>query len=154
VETPRRIDLRQTVQRTTAAQLTRPLVERSLALCQEVLSQVGLDAEDLTQVIVTGGITALPFVRDAVARAFGRPISTDIHPDEAVALGAGLRAAMLAGHSVVGTGRVARAAVGGPGPAPAGVPGRRFPGWQASGRLPARSSVATHSRLRADCPEG
>ncbi|MGC4120086.1 MAG: Hsp70 family protein [Myxococcales bacterium] len=104
VERPQRIDLRQTVQRSILEQLTRPLVDRSLVLCRQVLERLGLEAQDLTQVIVTGGITRLPFVREAVARAFGRPIPTVVHPDEAVGLGAGLRAAQIAGHHVAGVG--------------------------------------------------
>ena len=106
VELPERIDLRQRVELAAFERLCKPLVDRSLAICREALDQIGLGPADITEVVVSGGISHLPFVRDAVGRFFRRKIPSVVHPDEAVALGAGLSAARGIGHLVRGCGRL------------------------------------------------
>ena len=106
VETPQRIDIRQPIDRGGLERTCHQLLERSLAVCQEALDKVGLGPEDMTAVVLTGGISRIPFIQEGVARFFGREIQTTVDPDQAVALGAGLRAAQLAQHEVRGCGRV------------------------------------------------
>jgi molecular chaperone DnaK len=56
-------------------------------------------------VVVSGGVSHMPFVRDGLSRFFGRQLTPLVNPDEAICLGAGLRAAQLAKHPVLGVGR-------------------------------------------------
>jgi molecular chaperone DnaK len=72
-----------------------PLVDRSIAVCREVLAGRGLSVGDLDEVILVGGQSRMPLVHDKVAAFLGRAPSRAVHPDEAVALGAGLLAHSL-----------------------------------------------------------
>ncbi len=102
VDTPKRIDLRRIIDRSTFERLCADLLERSLSVCQEGLQLIGLEPSDMTQVLVVGGVSHIPFVRDGVSKFFGREIQALVNPDEAVALGAGLLAARRVGHGVRG----------------------------------------------------
>ena len=73
-------------------EITRPLVERSIAITREVLSASGIAPSAIDDVILVGGTTRVPAVQQAVAELFGRRPSKRINPDEAVALGAALLA--------------------------------------------------------------
>ena len=74
-----------------------PLVERTIAVCDEVLALVKLSTSQIDDVIMVGGSTRIPWVRKEVERHFGRAPRTDINPDEVVAVGAAVQAASLAG---------------------------------------------------------
>jgi molecular chaperone DnaK len=73
-----------------------PLVSRTFQTCQEVLSAAQLTASQIDEVILVGGSTRIPFVREEANRYFGRPPRTDINPDEVVAWGAAIQAEILA----------------------------------------------------------
>jgi molecular chaperone DnaK len=73
------------------------LVQRTFKVCDEALAQAGLVPSDLDGVILVGGPTRLPLVREAVAGYFGQAPKTDVDPDEVVAKGAAIHAATLAG---------------------------------------------------------
>jgi len=88
---------RRTVTRAEFEQLTAPLVERTLTLCAQALKDAGLTPADVQQVILVGGSTRIPYVRQRVADFFGRPPYTALNPDEVVALGAAIQASILAG---------------------------------------------------------
>jgi molecular chaperone DnaK len=75
----------------------RPVLERTRGLCLRALSDAGLSAGDLNEVILVGGATRMPIVRRLVAEIFGREPNTSQHPDEAVAMGAVLQAGILEG---------------------------------------------------------
>ena len=66
VERPRSLDIRCAVDRPALEQLCASLLERSLATCKEALDTIGLAPEDMTQVVVTGGISHIPFIRAGV----------------------------------------------------------------------------------------
>ncbi len=86
--------------RVTRAQfdeLIRPIVERTGVACRRALKDAGLKAADLDGVILVGGSTRVPFVRDYVAKVFGMTPLGDIDPDQVVALGAAVQADLLAG---------------------------------------------------------
>jgi actin-like ATPase involved in cell morphogenesis/Tfp pilus assembly protein PilZ len=102
IETPRRIDLRQRLDRALFERLTHNLFDRSLEVCREVLARAGLEAGDVTQLVVTGGVSRIPFVREGLGHFFARDVQALVNPEEAIALGAGLRAAQIAGHEVRG----------------------------------------------------
>lgn len=97
---PRRT-LRVPITRERFDAITRPLVDRSVAIAARVLEAAGLTAADIDDVVLVGGTTRVPAVEVAVALLFGRRPSKRINPDEAVALGA----AMLADEIRAGTAR-------------------------------------------------
>jgi len=75
--------------------LVEPLVARTIGVCQEVLSMKGLTPQDLDEVIMVGGQSRMPLVRERIQAFFGKPPSRSVHPDEAVAIGAALLASSL-----------------------------------------------------------
>ncbi|MBB5352160.1 molecular chaperone DnaK [Haloferula luteola] len=77
--------------------LSRPFVEKTLQCCRGALADAGVTADELDAVILVGGSTRIPSVRQAVAEAFGREPDLSQHPDEAVALGATIQAGVLSG---------------------------------------------------------
>ncbi|HET19666.1 MAG TPA: Fe-S protein assembly chaperone HscA, partial [Chromatiales bacterium] len=78
--------------------LADPLIERTLAACGQALQDAGLAASDIQEVVMVGGATRVPRVRERVSAFFGREVLTDIDPDKVVALGAALQADVLAGN--------------------------------------------------------
>jgi hypothetical protein len=72
--------------------LTRDLMERTEKLTEQVLHTAGLSWRDIAGVLLVGGSTRMPMVREYVERMSGKPALGGIHPDEAVALGAALQA--------------------------------------------------------------
>jgi molecular chaperone DnaK len=89
------LDLDVTLTRDKLIQLTEGLVDRTLKTCQEVLGVKGLSPSDLDEVILVGGQSRFPLVHQKIQAFFGKPPSKSVHPDEAVALGAGLLAHSL-----------------------------------------------------------
>ncbi len=77
--------------------LVAPLVERTIALCEHALKDAKLRPADIQQAILVGGCSRIPLVRKRVGELFGRPPYTALNPDEVVALGAALQAAILSG---------------------------------------------------------
>jgi actin-like ATPase involved in cell morphogenesis/Tfp pilus assembly protein PilZ len=96
---PQRCDLKVPIDRHVLEELCRDLVTRSLEVCQEALAAAGLDGRDVGQVVLTGGVTHMPLVREAVERFFEREITTIVSPDLAVAQGAAIHAARVTGHA-------------------------------------------------------
>ncbi len=75
--------------------LIAPFVDRTAALCAEVLEDAGVSTEEVKGVVLVGGSTRVPLVRRRVAEVFGRQPLADIDPDEVVAVGAALQAEAL-----------------------------------------------------------
>ncbi|HTF34324.1 MAG TPA: Hsp70 family protein [Myxococcota bacterium] len=75
--------------------LVMDLVMRTFKVCDEALQQANVVARDLAGVILVGGPTRLPLIRNAVKEYFQREPRTDVNPDEVVALGAAIHAASL-----------------------------------------------------------
>jgi len=88
---------RRTLTRDEFEQLAAPLVERTIALCRQALRDADLTPEDVRQAILVGGSTRMPLVRRRVGELFGRVPYTALNPDEVVAIGAAIQAAILAG---------------------------------------------------------
>ncbi len=76
-----------------------PFVDRTLQCCQHALDDAGLQASDIEEVVVVGGSTRIPFVKERVSRFFGRKVHDELNPDEVVALGAAIQADILAGNN-------------------------------------------------------
>jgi molecular chaperone DnaK len=89
------VNLEVTLTREEIVGLVEPLVDRSLDVCREVLAAKGLKPEDIAEVLLVGGQSRMPLVRQKVEQFFGRPPSRAVHPDEAVAIGAALLAHSL-----------------------------------------------------------
>ena len=88
--------------RSTFDILVQPLVQRSLGPVRRALRDAGLTPHEVDGVVLVGGSTRLPQVRQCVAEFFGRAPCTGINPDEAVALGAAIQADQLAGNRAAG----------------------------------------------------
>jgi Fe-S protein assembly chaperone HscA len=74
-----------------------PLVDRTLAPCRQALADAGLSAAEVEHVVLVGGSTRVPLVRERVRQLFGRTPRSQLNPDEVVALGAAVQAQILAG---------------------------------------------------------
>ena len=73
------------------------LVSRTLEPCKQALSDAGLNASDISEVILVGGQTRMPKVQEAVQKFFGKEPKKEVNPDEAVAMGAAIQAGVLGG---------------------------------------------------------
>jgi molecular chaperone DnaK len=77
--------------------LSEDIIGRTLPLCEKVLADAGWTVADVDEVILVGGQTRMPRIQELVASFFGKKGSRAINPDEAVAVGAALQGAVLAG---------------------------------------------------------
>ncbi|MFP3977261.1 molecular chaperone DnaK [Marinobacter sp. KMM 10035] len=77
--------------------LVEDLVERSLEPCKVALKDSGLSVGEIDEVILVGGQTRMPLVQEKVKAFFGKEARKDVNPDEAVAMGAAIQAAVLSG---------------------------------------------------------
>ena len=92
---PKHMEIRLT--RAKLESLVEDLIARSLEPCKQALKDAGLSTSEINDVILVGGQTRMPKVQEAVKELFGKEPRKDVNPDEAVALGAAIQAAVLAG---------------------------------------------------------
>ena len=77
--------------------LVEDLVERTIGPCRTAIDDAGISTRDIDDVILVGGQTRMPLVQEKVHSFFGREARRDVNPDEAVAMGAAIQAAVLSG---------------------------------------------------------
>ena len=85
------------VTRAKLESLTEALVNRTIEPCKIALSDAGLKASDIDDVILVGGQSRMPLVQQRVQEFFGKEPRKDVNPDEAVAMGAAIQGAVLSG---------------------------------------------------------
>ncbi|MBC3421167.1 molecular chaperone DnaK [Pseudomonas sp. RW3S2] len=85
------------ISRAKLESLVEDLVSRTIEPCRIALKDAGIDASKIDDVILVGGQTRMPLVQKAVADFFGKEARKDVNPDEAVAMGAAIQGAVLAG---------------------------------------------------------
>ncbi|WP_404365053.1 molecular chaperone DnaK [Marinobacter sp.] len=86
------------VTRAKLESLVEELVDRSIEPCKVALADSGVKSADIDEVILVGGQTRMPLVQEKVKAFFGKDARKDVNPDEAVAVGAAIQAAVLSGH--------------------------------------------------------
>ncbi len=79
-------------------QMVEPLVKKTLLACRRALRDAGIDKQQVHDVVMVGGSTRMPVIREKVAAFFGQQPRVDIDPDKVVAIGAALQADVLAGN--------------------------------------------------------
>ncbi len=89
--------LTQTITRAKFQQLSDPFLNRLVGPCKQALSDAKLSADDVDEVILVGGSTRIPRVREIVKDIFQKEPNQSVNPDEVVAIGAAIQGAILAG---------------------------------------------------------
>ena len=91
------LHLVETITRSDLEKLVAPLIERTKEPMKKALTDAGLKAADIDDVVLVGGMTRMPRVREFVKEFFGKEPHTGVNPDEVVAMGAAIQAGVLQG---------------------------------------------------------
>ena len=85
------------ITRADLERMVEDLIKRTLEPCKKALADGGIKAEDISEVVLVGGMTRMPRVREVVKNFFGKEPHTGVNPDEVVAMGAAIQAGVLQG---------------------------------------------------------
>ncbi len=86
-----------TLSRSKLEQLVDSLVQRTVEPCRQAIKDAGVSASEIDEVVLVGGMTRMPAVREAVVNLFGKEPNQGVNPDEVVAVGAAIQAGVLQG---------------------------------------------------------
>ena len=86
-----------TITRADLEKLVESLIQRTLEPCRKALADAGMKADEIADVVLVGGMTRMPRVREVVKSFFGKEPHTGVNPDEVVAMGAAIQAGVLQG---------------------------------------------------------
>ena len=89
------LDLQIEITRDEFVRQVADIIDRTFPVCQEALSIAGIGIDAIADIILVGGTTKIPYVRDQVSRFFAKSPRTDVNPEDAVAVGAALQATSL-----------------------------------------------------------
>lgn len=79
--------------------LIKPLIGQTIDSCKNALTDSKLSIKDIDTIVMVGGSTRVPAVKEAISAFFGKPVNDSVNPDEVVALGAAVQADILAGNN-------------------------------------------------------
>jgi molecular chaperone HscA len=79
--------------------LIKPFIDRTMICCKKAMKDAGLQKNEIDEIIMVGGSTRVPLVKEMVSQYFGKPVNDTVNPDEVVALGAAIQADILAGNN-------------------------------------------------------
>ena len=85
------------ITRADLEKMVESLIKRTLDPCKKALADAGVKAADIAEVVLVGGMTRMPRVREVVKEFFGKEPHTGVNPDEVVAMGAAIQAGVLQG---------------------------------------------------------
>ncbi len=91
------LHLVETITRADLEKLVADLIDRTIEPCRKALKDAGVEAKDIADVVLVGGMTRMPRVREVVKEFFGKEPHTGVNPDEVVAMGAAIQAGVLQG---------------------------------------------------------
>ena len=86
-----------TMTRAKLEQITADLVDRTIAPVKQALADAGINAGDINEIVLVGGMTRMPAIQDRVRAFFGKDPHKGVNPDEVVAIGAAIQAGVLGG---------------------------------------------------------
>jgi len=86
------------VNRDTFDEIIKPIVDKTIGCCKNALKDAGLQKEDIDEIVLVGGSTRVPLVKQMLRDFFGKKLNDSVDPDEVVALGAAIQADILAGN--------------------------------------------------------
>lgn len=87
------------ISKTAFNELIQPLVDRTINSCKNALRDAGLTVKDIDAVVMVGGSTRVPLVKESISKLFEQQVHDELNPDEVVALGAAIQADILAGNN-------------------------------------------------------
>jgi molecular chaperone HscA len=87
------------ISKETFNNLITPLVNKTISCCKNALQDAGLTVNEIDAIVMVGGSTRVPLVKQQVSNFFGKPVNDSVNPDEVVALGAAIQADILAGNN-------------------------------------------------------
>ncbi|MGZ8349429.1 MAG: molecular chaperone DnaK, partial [Allosphingosinicella sp.] len=91
------LHLVESISRSDLEKIVAELIKRTLDPCKKALADAGVKAAEIDEVVLVGGMTRMPKVRDTVKEFFGKEPHTGVNPDEVVAMGAAIQAGVLQG---------------------------------------------------------
>ena len=87
------------ISRSTFCEIIKPIVEKTITACKNALKDAGLKQNDIDEIIMVGGSTRVPLVKEMINAFFEKKLNDSVDPDEVVALGAAIQADILAGNT-------------------------------------------------------